>query len=384
VTELGPDGATKAGRRPEGHARPEVRSEAGRRPEGHARPEVPRSALAELTLTRFRLFFREPSALFWTFGFPVILAIALGIAFRNRPPEPVHVAVLAGPGADETGAALASDQVVATVQDEESARTALRVGRVTVVVVPATPGAPRTYRYDETRPEARLARLVVDDRLQRAAGRTDPTQIADDKVTAPGARYIDFLVPGLVGLTLMSSSMWGIGYVIVELRQKKLVKRMLATPMRKGDFLLSFVVMRALFVLVEVPVLVAFGWIAFDVRVHGSSLLVLLVSLVGALAFAGLGLLVASRAQNTQTIGGLMNLVMMPMFVGSGVFFSSSNFPDAIQPAVKALPLTALNDALRAVINEGAGVRAVLPQLLLLAGCGVVSFAAALRVFRWR
>ena len=368
MTELGPDGATKA----------------GRRPEGHARPEVPRSALAELTLTRFRLFFREPSALFWTFGFPVILAIALGIAFRNRPPEPVHVAVLAGPGADETGAALASDQVVATVQDEESARTALRVGRVTVVVVPATPGAPRTYRYDETRPEARLARLVVDDRLQRAAGRTDPTQIADDKVTAPGARYIDFLVPGLVGLTLMSSSMWGIGYVIVELRQKKLVKRMLATPMRKGDFLLSFVVMRALFVLVEVPVLVAFGWIAFDVRVHGSSLLVLLVSLVGALAFAGLGLLVASRAQNTQTIGGLMNLVMMPMFVGSGVFFSSSNFPDAIQPAVKALPLTALNDALRAVINEGAGVRAVLPQLLLLAGCGVVSFAAALRVFRWR
>ena len=347
--------------------------------EGRARK--PRSALAELTLTRFRLFFREPSALFWTFGFPVILAIALGIAFRNRPPEAVHVAVLAGPGADETAAALASDQVVAAVEDDETARTALRVGKVSLVVVP---GTPRTYRYDETRPEARLARLVVDDRLQRAAGRVDPTQVADDRVTAPGARYIDFLVPGLVGLTLMSSSMWGIGYVIVELRTKKLVKRMLATPMRKGDFLLSFVVMRALFVLVEVPVLVAFGWIAFGVRVHGSSLLVLLVSLLGALAFGGLGLLVASRAQNTQTVGGLMNLVMMPMFVGSGVFFSSSNFPDAVQPALKALPLTALNDALRAVINEGAGVRAIAPQLALLAGCGVVSFAAALKLFRWR
>jgi ABC-type multidrug transport system permease subunit len=184
-------------------------------------------------------------------------------------------------------------------------------------------------------------------------------------------------------MTLMSSSMWGIGYVIVELRTKKLVKRMLATPMRKGDFLLSFVVMRALFVLIEVPVLVAFGWLAFGVRVVGSVLLVLAVSLLGALAFAGLGLLVASRAQNTQTVGGLMNLVMMPMFVGSGVFFSSANFPDAVQPVLRALPLTALNDALRAVINEGAGAGAVARPMLILGLCAVLSFAAALKVFRW-
>jgi ABC-type multidrug transport system permease subunit len=185
-------------------------------------------------------------------------------------------------------------------------------------------------------------------------------------------------------MTLMSSSMWGIGYVIVELRTKKLVKRMLATPMRKGDFLLSFVVMRALFVLIEVPVLVAFGWLAFGVRVVGSLLLVLVLSLLGALAFAGLGLLVASRAENTQTVGGLMNLVMMPMFVGSGVFFSSANFPDAVQPVLRALPLTALNDALRAVINEGAGAGAIARPMLILALCGVLSFAAALKVFRWR
>ena len=150
------------------------------------------------------------------------------------------------------------------------ARPQLRAGKVALVVVP---GEPRTYRYDETRPEARLARLLVDDRLQRAEGRADPTRVADEHVTEPGARYIDFLVPGLVGLTLMSSSMWGIGYVIVEMRTKKLVKRMLATPMRRGDFLLSFVVMRALFVLVEVPVLFAFGWIAFGVRVTGSPVL---------------------------------------------------------------------------------------------------------------
>lgn len=344
------------------------------------RPSAPRSALAELTLARFRLFFREPSAVFWTFGFPVVLAVALGIAFRNRPPEPVHVAVEQGPGAEELLARLGPDPIRATIEDPDRARAELRVGKVSLVVVP---GAPRSYRYDPTRPEARLARLLVDDRLQRAEGRADPTPVAEELVTEPGARYIDFLIPGLVGLTLMSSSMWGIGYVIVELRTKKLVKRMLATPMRRGDFLLSFVVMRALFVLVEVPVLVAFGWIVFGVRVTGSPLLLLGVSLLGALAFAGLGLLVASRAQNTQTVGGLMNLVMMPMFVGSGVFFSASNFPDAMQPFLRVLPLTALNDALRAVTNEGAGVVAIAPQLAVLGVCGVVSFAAALKVFRW-
>jgi ABC-2 type transport system permease protein len=343
--------------------------------------EKPRSALYELTLTRFRLFFREPSALFWTFGFPVILAVALGIAFRNRPPEPVHVAVQAGPGAETTAAQLESELIKPEVEQEATALQELRTGKVVLVVIP---GAPRTYHYDETRPQARLARMMADDRLQRAEGRVDPTPVADDRTTEPGARYIDFLIPGLIGLTLMSSSMWGIGYVIVELRTKKLVKRMLATPMRKSDFLLSFVAMRALFVLLEVPVLMAFGWLAFGVRLTGSPLVLIGLSLLGAFAFAGLGLLVSSRAQNTQTVGGLMNLVMMPMFVGSGVFFSSSNFPDAMQPALRLLPLTALNDALRAVVNEGAGVTDLVRPILVLSVCAVVSFAAALKLFRWR
>jgi ABC-type multidrug transport system permease subunit len=342
---------------------------------------APRSALVELILARFRLFVREPSAMFWTFGFPVVLAVALGVAFRNRPPEPVRVAVEDGPGAAQTVAALTSDQVKATIEDSASARADLRVGKVTLVVVP---GEPRSYRYDETRPQARLTRLLVDDQLQRAEGRRDVTPVTDEHVTEPGARYIDFLVPGLLGMTLMSSSMWGIGYVIVEMRTKKLIKRMLATPMRRGDFLFSFVVMRALFVLLEAPVIVGFGWLAFGVRVTGSTPLLLGISMLGALAFAGLGLLVSCRAENTQTVGGLMNLVMMPMFVGSGVFFSSGNFPESVQPVLRVLPLTALNDALRAVVNEGAGVRAIAPQLLALSVCGVVSFAGALRLFRWR
>lgn len=319
--------------------------------------------------------------MFWTFGFPVLMAIALGIAFRNKPPDPVRVAVEAGEGAEPVRAALEGPTVSALIEDEAAARLALRAGRVALIVVP---GPPRTYRYDDTRPESRMARLLVDDWLQRADGRRDPRAVADEKVTEPGARYIDFLVPGLVGITLMSGSMWGIGYLIVEMRTKKLVKRLLATPMRRGDFLASFVVMRALFVLLEVPVLFGFGWIAFGVRVAGSLLLLLGVAMLGALTFAGIGLLVASRAENTQTVGGLMNLVMMPMFVGSGVFFSAGKFPDAVQPFVRALPLTALNDAMRAVVNEGAGIVDIARPLALLTGMGIVSFALALKLFRWR
>ncbi len=345
-----------------------------------------RGPLLELTLTRMRLFYREPSAVFWAFGFPVLLSMALGIAFRNRPPEAVRIAIVAGPDAGRTLAELAPQgnaptQTKATIEADDVAANQLRSGKVVLVVLA---GRPRTYRYDETRAEARLARAVVDDALQRAEGRTDPTPVMDNRVAAPGARYIDFLIPGLLGLNVMSSSMWGIGYVVVEMRTKKLLKRMVATPMRRTDFLLSLLIMRAFFVFIEVPVLVGFGRVAFGVRVTGAPMLLFGVSLLGAFTFGGLGLLVASRASNTQTVGGLMNVVMMPMFIGSGVFFSTSNFPEAMQPYLRGLPLTALNDALRAITNDGAGTSEVWPPVAVLGAWALASYAAALRLFRWR
>jgi ABC-2 type transport system permease protein len=344
-------------------------------------PLLRRSALAQLVLARLRAFFREPSTVFWSFGFPILLTIALGIAFRARPPEPVRAAVLAGPGAERVRAALAADRgVVAEILPEAAARAALRTGRAAIVVVP---GDPPTYRSDPTRPESRLARAAVDDLLQRAAGRPDAFSAADARVTEPGARYVDFLVPGLLGMNVMSAGMWGIGWVIVEDRQKKLLKRMVATPMRRSEWLLAFVLVRLVFLLIEVPVLVGFAMLAFDVPMRGSWLALAAMAVLGALAFSGLGLLVASRARNTQTVGGLINLVMMPMFIVSGVFFSSTNFPPALQPIIRALPLTALNDALRAVMNEGAGLAALWPEAALLAGVAAASFALALRFFRW-
>jgi ABC-2 type transport system permease protein len=344
------------------------------------------SPLWQLTLARWRSFYREPSTIFWAFVFPIVLAMALGIAFRNRPPEPVWAAVQAGDGAHEVFHALqASAEVKVELLDAEHAREALRTGKVSVVVVPVPATTrTRTYEFDPTRPESRLARAVVDDVLQRADGRIDPTAVRDARVTAPGSRYIDFLVPGLLGLNLMSSGMWGIGYVIVEMRTRKLIKRLLATPMKKRDFLIAFAAMRGLFLLGELPLLIGFAWLAFHVGVRGSFALLLACATLGALTFAGLGLLTASRAQNTQTANGLINLVQMPMFLLSGVFFSSERFPEALQPVIRALPLTALNDALRGIMIDGAGLHAIARPMLIVCAWGFGSFALALKLFRWR
>ncbi|HET9555369.1 MAG TPA: ABC transporter permease [Anaeromyxobacteraceae bacterium] len=340
-----------------------------------------RSPLWQLTLTRLRLFYREPETVFWAFVFPVLLTIALGVAFRSRPPDPIAVGVAAGPLAEGARAALsARPDVKVEVLDPAAAQAALRTGKVAVVV---EPGDPPTLRFDPTRPESRLAHEVAGDLLERAAGRKDVVGPREERVTEAGSRYVDFLIPGLVGMNIMSTGMWGIGYVIVENRSKKLLKRMAATPMRRGHFLASFAAVRTAFLALEVPLLIGFGVLAFGIPLRGSAWTLALVAAAGAVAFAGLGLLVASRTANTQTINGLINLVMLPMMVGSGVFFSSANFPDALQPVIRALPLTALNDGLRAVMNDGATLWQVAPQVALLAAVAVASFAAALRLFRW-
>jgi ABC transporter DrrB family efflux protein len=340
-----------------------------------------RNPLWQLTLARIRLFYREPSILFWTFLFPILLTVALGIAFRSRPPEPILVGVVAGPEAERTRAALSvRADVVARVLDDAAARAELRTGRVSVVV---EPGPPPTLRFDPTRPESRLAHLVVDDLLERAAGRKDLLSPREETASEPGSRYVDFLIPGLLGMNVMSTGLWGIGYVIVENRQKKLLKRLAATPMRRSHFLLSFAVVRSLFLALEVPFLLGFGVLTFGVPLRGSLATLSIVTVAGAAAFAGIGLLVAARAQNVQTVSGLINLVMMPMMLMSGVFFSSEHFPTFLQPVVKALPLTALNDGLRAVMNEGATLAAVAPNVAVLAAVGVVSFGVALKIFRW-
>jgi ABC-2 type transport system permease protein len=343
--------------------------------------------LLALSGARIKQFLREPGALFWTFGFPLLITVALGTAFRNQGPTKSHVAVIAGPGnaSGLAASALAGERgLEVAILDAASAVRRLGTGEIILVVVPpASAGLPFVYRYDPTRPEAPAVRRLVDERLQRRAGRRDPLPTRDETAVARGARYVDWLVPGLLGMQLLNGAMWGAAFNIVNARQRKLLKRLAATPMRRSHYLLSFRVSGLLFVPIQVIVLFAFARITFGVTIHGSVIATLGLALLGSWSFAGLGLLCASRAQNSETANGLINLITLPMMVFSGVFFSSSRFPQAVQPAIRLLPMSALNEALRNVVNDGASIFAQGYPIAVLVGWALVTSFIAVRIFRW-
>jgi ABC-2 type transport system permease protein len=339
-----------------------------------------------LLLARLLELKREPEVIFWVFGFPLLLAAGLGIAFRNKPADVTPVAIVAGPGSDNAVSLLQrstrSASIRASVVTEAEALQGFRLGKYDLVIVRDGKDSFQ-YRYDPSRPESVLSRAEVDDALESGAGRKDPLPTSAVAASEPGSRYIDFLIPGLLGMNLMNSGMWGIGFALVDMRQRKLLKRFVGTPMRRSDFLLALTASRLVLMLVEIVLLLGLGVLAFHMQVLGSLFTILLLNTIGAVSFAGLGLLTASRAQKIESVSGLMNLVMMPMWIFSGVFFSSERFPAILQPAIKLLPLTALNDALRATILQGASLQAQSARILVLLAWGGISFALALRWFRW-
>jgi ABC-2 type transport system permease protein len=342
--------------------------------------------LLELTMIRVREFLREREAVFWVFIFPVLMTFALGIAFRNTAPDKTFVAIEAdatNPRVNEIANVLTnSSEITASVLSPDEATKALRSGKVSIVVKPQNDSF--EYRFDPTRPESRTARLILDDVLQRAKGRTDVVSVGEQKVTETGARYVDFLVPGLIGMNLMGSGLWGLGFTIVIARSRKLLKRFAATPMRRSHYLLSFMLSRLVFLLLEVAAVVAFAWLVFGFTVRGSWLSVSLITLLGGFTFSGIGLLVAARPTTIEGVSGLMNFIMLPMWLLSGTFFSSERFPQVFQPFIKALPLTALNTLLRAVMNEGSSLWASWMNISILLAWLLVSFVVALKIFRWQ
>jgi ABC-type multidrug transport system permease subunit len=336
--------------------------------------------LFQLTLVRFREFLREPEALFWVFGFPLLLAAGLGLAFRNTPVETLSIGVVgADRAAFEQEAALEVD-AFPTVDD---GLLALREGKIALLVERAEDGSV-LYHYDDTNPEGRDARMRADMAVQQSAGREDPVVARDQFMREAGSRYIDFLVPGLLGMNLMGGSIWSMGFAIVDARRRKLMKRLVATPMPRHYFLLSFLLSRLAMLVVEVGAFLGFAVLVFGVPVRGSLVLVAGVCVFGTLAFGALGLLLSSRVRTIEAASGLMNLTMLPMWILSGVFFSSQRFPDAVQPFIKALPLTALNDALRATMLQGATLAQIAAQIGVLAAWLLVCFPLALKLFRWR
>lgn len=342
--------------------------------------------LIELTFTRVREFLREKEAVFWVFIFPVLMTFALGVAFRNTAPDKTPVAIEAATAdakANEIAGVLSqSPEISATVMTPDEATRALRSGKVSIVVKPVNDSF--DYRFDPTRPESRAARLQVDDVLQRGKGRADVVQVEEEQITEPGARYVDFLVPGLIGMNLMGSGLWGLGFTVVIARSRKILKRFAATPMRRSHYLLSFMLSRLVFLVLEVAAVVVFAWLVFGFTVRGSWLSLALVTMLGGFTFSGIGLLVAARPTTIEGVSGLMNFIMLPMWLLSGTFFSSERFPEVFQPFIKALPLTALNNVLRSLMNEGAGLSSNwAPIAILLAWC-VISFLVALKIFKWQ
>jgi len=226
--------------------------------------------------------------------------------------------------------------------------------------------------------------MLADRALQRAAGRVDPVTVTDELMREPGSRYIDFVVPGLVGLGIMSNALWGLGFSIVDSRRRKLIKRLVATPMSRAHYLLSHLIWRLIILVAEVAIPIGFGAVAFGVPVRGSLPDLIVICILASLTFSALGLLIASRPRTIEGVSGLMNVFQLPMWIVSGVFFSAQRFPDLLQPFIKALPLTAVIDALRAHMLQGARLTDLGHELAVLGAWLVVCFGLALKLFRWK
>ncbi len=342
------------------------------------------SPLSELLKARLREFVREPGYVFWVFGFPLLMAIGLGLAFRSKAPEPPRVAVTRDVAAETRATLAKTERLSVTELPRSEAERALARTKVDLVVDQLEPAMPVVFKLDSTQDRGLLARAVTSEVLQAAAGRTDPLPISEQQVSEKGSRYVDFLVPGLIGLNLMGSSMWGIGFNLVLARKRKLLRRYAVTPMRRSHFLLSYFFSRSMFLVLELSVLIGFGRLAFGTEIQGSLPGLLVASVLGAAAFAAIGFLIGARLSSTEVAGGWMNFVQLPMWLLSGSFFSYERFPEWLQLPIKLLPLTAANDALRRVYNEAAGLSGITFELGVLLAWSVIGFGVAVKVFRWQ
>lgn len=343
-------------------------------------------ALVQLTLGRWREFVREPSACFFVVFMPIMWMGILGAAFDH--PRPVRVAVGWQAGANGDAAsvvrdALARDPDVRLIEGEPAAlATALRRGDAQLIVEPRE-AEPWRYVFDPANREAGRARLQIDALVQRAAGRVDPVATHDEPTEVPGTRYVDFLVPGLVALSIMTSSLFGTGAVVVVSRREHLLKRYLATPLRPSLYIASHILGRLFILAVELTTTLAFARVAFGVRSAGSLGAVVAVAVLGAMAFTALAMACASRTSNMAVMNGLTNLVTVPMMLVAGVWFGRGGFPPWLARLAEAMPLTALVDAMRRVILEGADLVAIGPQLGVLAAYLVVGAVSARVLFKW-
>lgn len=356
--------------------------------------------LIQLTLAAIKEYLREPGAIFWSFGFPILMAIGLGVAFSGNQ-EIVHgVALVPGKEINDTlvKSRLFNDDAArdTTVVREfsgkhgvtryifhitswEEAEIMLKRGKITAILTEKSNDI--HYHYDPVSPEGELIQMQLSNFFATGSlGRnTDNIEPIDTK----GLRYIDFLIPGLISLGIMMSIMWGVCYSLIEKRSKKLLRRMVATPMKKAHYLISQITSRIIVTFLETVILLVFAHYFFGIIIQGNLLALFSIFVAGNLVFFGFSILISSKTANTQVGNGLISFVTTPMLVLSGIFFSYQNFPDWAVNIIKFFPLTILVDDLRSIINEGAGFLDTLDGFAILSVTGILTFFIGLRMYKW-
>lgn len=344
------------------------------------------SRIAELTKGRWREFRREPSAFFFVLFMPILWMAILGFAFSSSAPERYGVGWLKSPERTITaGAALAALRADPRLSVTEGTMDELLpyLKRGDLQLITAMPDAEAEYSFDPVNRVSGHARAYVDGVIQRAAGRRDPVVTQDQPMTITGTRYIDFLVPGLMALSIMTSSLFGTGMLIVSNRRENLLKRYLATPMRPVEYIISHLFGRSFILAMEVVTILFASFAMFRFQVAGSYLSLAVFAVLGAGSFTTLAILCGSRTANPATMNGMTNLISIPMMLVSGVWFSRANFPEWISEAARFLPLSALVDGLRRIALEGASLGSLTHEIAVLTAYLLAATIAASRTFKW-
>jgi ABC-type multidrug transport system permease subunit len=359
-------------------------------------------SLWQLISVNYKEFLREPGILFWSLAFPVLMAWVLGIAFTKRAESVQTIAVVSSPAS-----VTRLDQFLGEMEKLTSSNHTVfrktfdnKLGKLTFRLMPVTAdsailmlkrgetslilqeqGDSIVYQLDPQNAEAKLNYLVLS-----AAINHDPLIYNTESVkilSQRGTRYVDFLIPGLLALGIMNGFLWGIGYTLIEIRTKKLLRRMVAAPMKKSIFIFSHFFSRLTLSAFEAFVLFCFAWFYFRIQIQGSIPAFILIFLAGSFCFAGIAILMGSRTSSSRVGNSLINVITLPMMILSGIFFSYHNFPEVVVPVIQKLPLTLLTDSLRGIMTEGTGIRENLPAMFILSGVGTVCFFLGLRIYKW-
>jgi len=370
--------------------------------------------LWQLIVALFREIIREPGVLFWGILFPILMSAGLGLAFTKKADVTRKVAVInnseiasAGTGAEVVSGFLQNCcernlsedkeawQWKYVIKDEKlgnsiflfysmpwkEAMQLLKRGTINVILLDRDGSV--EYHFDPMNPDAQLTYLKLSNLFGKSDIIPEKNNSEIKPLTVSGTRYIDFLVPGLITMGVMMSCMWGISYGIIEKRSKKLLRRLVATPMKKSHFLIALITVRIAMNFIESAVLFFFSLIAFKITIQGDISTLIIMFLAGNIAFAGIAVFVSSNTSNTEVGNGLINFVVFPMMVLSGIFFSYQNFPEWSLPVIKNLPLTMLTDGIRSIFNEGAGYHEVALPIIILLTIGALFFSAGLKIFKW-